>query len=189
MFKYVLVLDEKWFEDLLEDYEIAFNELSKKLSHFNSQFQELDFFIKATPIKYKGKEYPFPLAVQLRELYNWMTGKARRPKDIESILDDIIHLVWFNPFVDYTEILDVSWEQWAGPTGSYIGIFYRFAHISLKLDRKEAINATDLALISGLSAAAIAKKLRMGEIKGVKAVTGWNIEAVEAKEWLSKREE
>ncbi|MBG9693185.1 hypothetical protein ABD91_20815 [Lysinibacillus sphaericus] len=187
MSKYVLVLNEKWFEYLLRDYEMAFNELSRKLGYFNEGLAKEGVFIKSTTVNYLGNEYPFPIAVPLRQLYNWMTGVGGRPEEVEKILENILQLVWFNPFVDNKELQDVSWEQWTGINGSYIGIFYRFAQISLKLERNEEINATDLAMISGLSAAAIGKQLRAGKIKGNKTAAGWSIEAMEAKGWLIKR--
>ena len=33
--KYISVLNEEWYEGLLEDYDTAFQEVFRKLAHFN----------------------------------------------------------------------------------------------------------------------------------------------------------
>ncbi|PLS18925.1 hypothetical protein CVD28_00555 [Bacillus sp. M6-12] len=185
--KYIPVLNEEWKEDLLSDYEEAFKALSYKLQHFNEGFLPEKGEIPATPVNKGRKEYPFPFAVIIDEMYQWMIGEKKRPKEIEVMMEDMIQLVWFNPFVDYTELLDIPWDRWSGLMGSYTGQFYRFAQITLKLEDDEGLNASDLALISGLSAVAIGKQIKEGKIQAKKTGTEWKIEAEEAKRWIESQ--
>jgi hypothetical protein len=185
--KYIPVLNDEWFQCLLSDYEEAFQKLQYKLQHYNEGFSPENGLIPSTPVKKGRTEYPFPIAVILDEMYRWMIGKEKRPKEIEIMMHDIIELVWFNPFVDYTEVLDIPWDRWAGLMGAYTGQFYRFAQITLKLDNNETLNASDLALISGLSAVAISKQIKDGKIVAKKEGTEWKVQAEEAKKWIENQ--
>lgn len=187
--KYIPVLNQEWMEDLISDYEEAFKALSYKLARYNEDYSPKNEGIGATPTQKGQKEYPFPMAITLEEMYLWMTGEKKRPKEVEVMMEDMLQLIWFNPFVDYSELLDIPWDRWSGLTGAYTGQFYRFAQITLKLEGNEPLNASDLALISGLSAVAISKQIKEGKIQAKKSGTEWRIETEEAKKWIERRNE
>ena len=188
--KYVKHLDEEWYEQMLADYEQAFQQTFYKLAHFNSSVIPFEVEFSATPVKAKKKkekDYPFPLAEKLHVVFNWLNGNGTKPKELNDILETILHLSWFNPFLDYTEVAEVEWERWTGPTGSHIGQFYRFSKVADAIDKGESINATDLSMMLGITSMAVGKQIKDGKVKAVKVKNEWTIEAPEAKSWLMKQ--
>lgn len=188
--KYVKVLNEQWFDDMLSDYENAFQKLYHKFQLFNYNVVPHHHEFQSTPIEKYGKEFPFPFAADLYTVYMWLIGKKKRPANTEDILEQIYHLVWFNPFVDYTETIEegaVS-ERWTGEMGAHTGQFYRFAKTALKVDTGQPINATDLSFLSSMTISGITKQIKEGNLQASKVKKEWLIESKEAIAWIKKKD-
>lgn len=181
--KYVIHMNEEWYNDLISDYETAFQDLFDKLFWYNENCDASTSRIESTPVfDKKGNKQPFPLAARLYPIYQWLVGEKKKPEDFDETMNIIMNLVWFNPFIDYSELMeyDTQWERWTGHTGAYTGQFYRYAMIASNLENGESINATDLALLLNVTTMAISKQIKANKILATKESNQWVITAEEA---------
>lgn len=121
--------------------------------------------INPTPTSYMGDEivFPFPLALELKRIWDYARGTAPYPDEYHEIKQDLIELL-FVPLWS-TSSYEVPQSFW---TDTLLGQMFQIAEIRMKVDKKEMLNSEELSLVSNVTPQYIRKLLQDGKIKAIK---------------------
>lgn len=191
--KYAHDLDQEMYENMIKDIELGFRNYFNKLHLANNTLSPDTTTLNFTPEIKNNIEHPFPLAAKLYEVYRWLIGEIKTPpNDITETLDDILDLIWNNPFifldrfsneVEYDASNDINWDFWCSIS---IGKFYRYAKIAFRLYEGHHIKANELAFMCGVSPSAISQNIKNEKINANKDTT-WKIESEDAIAYIQSR--
>ncbi|SFJ64620.1 hypothetical protein SAMN02799624_05353 [Paenibacillus sp. UNC496MF] len=168
-------LNEKAYEEIIEELEKGFEELSMKYNHFSP-----GAYPRPTRINVEGRDFPFPLAAEIYHVYLYLVGEGHQPEHMYETTRSICDLVWFNPFTQASDF-SIEWERWER---TKIGFFVRCSFIAMALENGEPINSKQLSLMAGISPTAVIKQIKEGKLKGEKYDREWSIQAEDALTFL-----
>jgi len=186
MVRYVRHFNQEWYQELIEDFQRAFEEISLKLNGYNNHIKRNVTTIEPSPVMgARGMIHPFPIAEKVYEIYQWLTGNRKRPpKHTEETMGEILELAFFNPFIDMEEIAhDIEWERWKSMN---TGSFYYATNISLRLHKGQSINASELAFLTHVNQVTVLKQIRTKKFSAIKDGNVWRIDAITAIEWIQE---
>ncbi len=160
---FVKHLDEKWFNSLMQEINNAYQSLFQKFSGLvGMDFRDL--LIQQSLSSLEGDLYL---------IYQWLQGKIDRPAEIGEIIQNVLEIVWVNPFLpnDSTDIIWDIWEQ------TKLGYFIRCAIISNSLWAGCDINAKQLSILVNMTPNGIIRHIKKGKLKADKVGKEWIIPA------------
>lgn len=187
--KYVRHFNDETFNELIDDFERIYEELFYKLRGYNSTISRDNGMLEPTEIKGKrGITHRFPIAEKVYEIYQWLIGNRKTPPThTEDTLYEILHLAYFNPVIEYSELShDIEWERWRAMS---TGAFYYATDIALRLHKKESINASELAFLTHVHHVTVLKQIKTEKYPAYKVGNVWRIESSVAKEWINNYNE
>jgi len=148
-----------------------------------------DFNLEPTPVSYAdgSGQQPFPLAIDLKEVWDYARGTGKRPEGMQDIIQSLTELLWA-PVGGTSYSIPSTW--WDEP----LGIMCRLAWARQALDTGDNLTVEQLSLLSGMSIPRIKQLCQTGKIPAVKVQQGrsnrkeWSIPADAAQVWLKSRE-
>lgn len=147
-----------------------------------------DCQLKPIPVTYidgTGLQ-PFPLALELRRVWDYAAGNKPRPAELQEIIQELCELLWSHIGGSSYAIPAEFWDQ-------PLGFMCQLAWAREALDSGKSINAEQLAMLGGISAARVKQLCKAGEIQADKveqsrsSQTEWAIPAEIARTWLEER--
>lgn len=142
--------------------------------------------IKPTPVSDGEREYPYPLAMRLKKLWDYAKGTGEMPEDLPKIMHDLFRLIWRPVWVTGYAIPAAFWNE-------PLGRMCRMAQVRYEIDNGKAVSADELALIADVTGQRIRQLCAEGKIQAEKiqrkenSQTEWAIPAGEAKRFLNLR--
>ena len=146
-----------------------------------------DFSLKPTPVSYfdgSGQE-PFPLALELRRLWNYAGGTGPCPEEANEIIPELCELLG-PPLAGPYDIPAVWWET---PLGQMV----KMTWARMKLDVDLPLDPVELALFVDVTDRRIRQMCRDGSLQAEKverensSQQEWAIPAAEAKKFIGSR--
>jgi hypothetical protein len=168
-------LDDRVYNEIIEELEKGFEELSLKYNHFSP-----GAYPRPTRITEDGRSFPFPLAAEIWHVYQYLIGEAHQPEHMYDTMQHICDLVWYNPFTMANQF-QIEWELWER---TKLGFFVRCSFIAMGLENGESINSKQLSLLAGISPTAVVKQIKEGKLKAEKLEREWKVEAEDALNFL-----
>jgi hypothetical protein len=147
-----------------------------------------EYSLRPMPVSYidgTGKQ-PFPLALELKRVWDYARGSGPRPDEIREIIQDLCELLWSHTGGSSYDIPAEFWDQ-------PLGFMCRLAWARETLDAGGELNAEQLSMLAGISAARVKQLCRSGDITATKAEQArnrqqeWAIPADVARAWLESR--
>lgn len=126
---------------------------------------------------------PFPLAIELKEVWDYAKGISKRPYHLYDTIQSLTELLWSTIGSTSYDIPNLWWSE-------PLGFMCKLALTREAFDAQNPLNATQLAMLSGYSDARIKQLCISGEIKATKvkqergSQLEWAIPADIAREWI-----
>lgn len=147
-----------------------------------------DFTLTPTPASYADGEgqQPFPLAIDLKEVWDYARGEGSCPREILEIIQSLCELLWCPVAAHTYEVPNAFWDM-------PLGFMCQLAHARLALDSGESLSVEQLAMLGDLKPARVRQLCQSGNITAFKkertdnSQQEWTIPAEAAKEWLKSR--
>jgi hypothetical protein len=148
-----------------------------------------DYSLNPTPVTYidgTGQQ-PFPLAMELKRIWNYARGEGTCPAEINDIIQSLCELLWCPVAASSYEIPSAWWKE-------PLGFMCNLAWARQALDLGENLTTEQLALLGEVSVSRIKQLCQSGEILAEKVPQArgkkmeWNISAEVALSWLKSRE-
>jgi len=169
-------------------------EMAALLAQVQSWFLRLSgiqpgFSLFPTPASYldgSGKQ-PFPLALELKRVWDYARGTGPRPEELQEIIQDLCELLWC-PVGAVGEYTIPAW-WWDTPLGQMC----LMAQVRAAIEHGEPVSADELAVLADLTGQRIRQMCASGEIKAGKiqreenSQMEWAIPAEEAVRFLRER--
>lgn len=149
---------------------------------------QADLILKPTPVSYideSGQE-PFPLALELRRLWNYARGTGPRPEEANEIIQELCELLW-SPIGGTSYDIPAVW--WETPLGQMV----KMTWARMKLDADLPLDPVELALFVDVTDRRIRQMCRDGSLQAEKvkrensSQQEWAIPAAEAKKFIGSR--
>ena len=161
--------------------------MQRKLSKFNSDFSDKPQPIrKLDPSTGDMREYRYPLEYDLKLIFDFAAGTIGLEEDIEVALENVIRIIWWNPFSyekdkddDYYQVYWRYWKEY-----DKLGFLCYYVKTKLKLYQGKDLQALELAVLSNYTNQHICSLVSSGEIDGSKPSTSWVIPNEEARFYL-----
>lgn len=149
-----------------------------------------DFSLTPHPASYMdgSGEQPFPLALELKRIWDYARGTGPRPAEQREIIQDLCELLWC-PIGAVGEYTIPAW-WWDTPLGQMC----LMAQVRAAIEHGEAISADEFAVLADLTGQRIRQMCAAGEIKAKKvrreenSQLEWAIPAKEAVRFLKARD-
>jgi hypothetical protein len=147
-----------------------------------------DFSLEPTPVSYVNGsgQQPFPLAIDIKEVWDYARGKGSCPRGINEIIQALCELLWSSVGENSYTIPNYWWDE-------PLGFMCQLAFARQAMDNGESLNAVQLAMLAGLSSVRIKQLCQSGDIPAGKVEQArnsqleWAIPADVAREWLESR--
>lgn len=147
-----------------------------------------DYKLEPTPVSYSDGtgSQPFPLALEIKRVWDYAKGDKSRPTETAEIIQELCELLWSHIG---GSSYDIPGEFWDTP----LGFMCQLARAREALESGGDLNAEQLAMLAGVSAARIKQLCKSGEIKAGKVEQSrssqpeWAIPARVATKWLEGR--
>lgn len=149
---------------------------------------QADLILKPTPASYideSGQE-PFPLALELRRLWNYARGTGPCPEEVNEIIQELCELLW-SPIGGTSYDIPAVW--WETPLGQMV----KMVRARMKLDAGQTIDPVELSLFVDVTDRRIRQMCRSGDLVAEKvqreqsSQQEWAIPAAEAKKFIGSR--
>lgn len=146
-----------------------------------------DYKFEPTPVSNMdgSNKQPFPLAIELKEVWDYAKGEAPAPYYLYDTIQALTELLWSTVGSSSYKIPNSWW-------GEPLGFMCQLAMARKNLDSGADLNAKQLSLLSGYTHARIKQLCSTGELQATKVEQGrssqleWAIPADFAKRWLEK---
>lgn len=147
-----------------------------------------DYKLEPTPVSYMDgtDKQPFPLALEIKRVWDYAKGDKQRPEEIEEIIQDLCELLWSHIG---GSSYDIPAEFWDAP----LGFMCQLAWARQALDFGADLNAERLAMLAGITPQRVKQLCQSGVIKAGKTEQSrssqqeWAIPAETARAWLEAR--
>lgn len=138
--------------------------------------------IELSPVSYLDGtgEQPYPLAIDLWEVWEYARGTGPRPEAMEDVIQSLCELLWAPVGGTSYQIPPTWWEE-------PLGFMCRLAEARATLEAGADLTPTQLAALGGVTEHQVRLLCRQEAIDGKREDKGWIIPNAEAQKWLENK--
>lgn len=177
-------LNDFFYKKTLEEMEEQFEKMGEVAKLFNKDVvTKVKPVITYDPINKDEKEFPFPLAVEIRKLYGFCTGKYDAIIDIKEVLKTLKKMMTTNWLGESFVKISTNEEF----LEKRLGFMIVLARKRIKLANGEDLSAHDLAILVGITGQGIVNNINRGYLEAEKIGNTWSIENDVARDFIRNR--